>query len=118
MVALNGTVVNDIFIAVLVTADSYIMFKLGERRANQYFKKITENPQPLIQLIKNFIHSFKEDQELSDPRLITEMTKSIIKSFKDDPEFQELMKEFASSFANTIAEQLKSKLPDLSLIHI
>ena len=109
---LNGTVANDIFIAVLVTADSYIMFKLGERRANQYFKRVTENPAPIIQLVKNFIQSFKNDPELSDPRLITEMTKALLKSFKNDPEFQELMRELASSFANSVADQLRTKLPE------
>ena len=114
--SLDNPVVNDIIIGVIVTADSYIMFRLGwrsaEKKANQYLQKLSSNPQPIIQLIKNFLNSFKNDPELADPKLVTEMTKAILKSFKDDPEVQQIMKEMASSFANSVVDQIKAKLPE------
>jgi hypothetical protein len=40
------------------------------------------------------------------------MTKAILKAFKEDQEFQAIMKDLASHFANSIVEQVKTKLPD------
>jgi uncharacterized membrane protein YheB (UPF0754 family) len=92
------------------------MFRLGwrsaEKRISKYLQKLSTNPQPIILLIKNFLNSFKNDPELADPRIVTEMTKAILKSFKEDPEFQAIMKDLASNFANSIVEQVKTKLPE------
>ncbi len=92
------------------------MFRLGwisaEKRINKYLQKLSANPQPIILLIKNFLNSFKNDPELADPRIVTEMTKAILKAFKEDQEFQAIMKDLASYFANSIVEQVKTKLPD------
>jgi len=116
MISLSNPIANDIILAVIITFDSYIMFRLGwrsaERRANKYLQKLSANPQPIILLIKNFLNSFKNDPELADPRIVTEMTKAILKAFKEDPEFQTIMKDLASHFANSIVEQVKTKLPE------
>jgi len=116
VVSLTNPIINDIILAVIITIDSYIMFRLGwrsaEKRINKYLQKLSTNPQPIILLIKNFLNSFKNDPELADPRIVTEMTKSILKAFKEDPEFQAIMKDLASQFANSIVEQVKTKLPE------
>jgi len=116
MISLSDPIINDIILAVIITIDSYIMFRLGwrsaEKRINKYLQKLSANPQPIILLIKNFLNSFKNDPELADPRIVTEMTKAILKAFKEDPEFQAITKDLASYFANSIVEQVKTKLPD------
>ncbi len=115
MISLSNPIINDIILAVIITIDSYIMFRLGwisaEKRINKYLQKLSANPQPIILLIKNFLNSFKNDPELADPRIVTEMTKAILKAFKEDQEFQAIMKDLTSSGGSSPPLTLSSKYP-------
>ena len=104
--------VNSLIIAAIVSVDSYLMFRLGEWRANKYIKRMQRDPRPVIDMIKSFIRQAGNDPELANPKIVVDMTKSVMKSFKDDPEFNALMNEMAKAFANSLAEQLKSRLPE------
>jgi hypothetical protein len=109
------SIINDVVIGVIVSIDSYIMYKLGmrsvEKRIQKFIKRISNNPEIILSFIHGIINNLKEDEELKNS-LNTFIAKSIM-SIKEDQQVRDAINELTKVFINSALTHIKENTPHM-----
>lgn len=109
------SIINDIVIGVIVSVDSYIMYRLGmrsvEKRIQKYMKRISSNPDIILSFIHGIINKVKEDEELRNN--VNVFIAKLIMSIKEDQQVKDAINELTKVAINSALTHIKENTPHM-----